>query len=268
MEKITPNIYVENKKSLCNASCVVTKEGCVIIDTPMLPAGAKEMAAEVAKLGEVRYVINTEPHGDHISGDCYFGGKLITHAGTRDAILASKVDAFQEMLKMRWPGTTLGADFRYRTPDITLTEKLTFYLGNHTFHLIHLPGHTPYQLAVYVPEERAIFTSDNVTRVIPFFHQAVPDAWLETLKELEKFDVDYVIPGHGDVGDKSCIKEMYNTVNTWLNTIKSAIAKGMSLEAAQKTLTMEKEFPNLQRDERTGDIIKMNVTRLYEILKG
>lgn len=266
MQKITPNIYVENKNSVCNASCVVTKDGCVVIDTPMFPADAKAMAAAVVKLGEVRYVINTEPHGDHISGDCYFGGRLITHEGTRDAILASKVSDFKEMLKMRWPGATLDEDFKFRAPDITLSDKLTFYLGDHTFQLVHLPGHTPYQVAVYVPEERAIFTSDNISRAIPFFHQAVPDEWLKTLKAMEKFDVDYVIPGHGDVGDKSCIKEMYDTVTVWLDTIKKAIAKGMTLKEVQNQVTMEKEFPNLPRDERTPGIIQMNVTRLYEIL--
>ncbi|MDD5339507.1 MAG: MBL fold metallo-hydrolase [Dehalococcoidales bacterium] len=266
MEKITANVYVENKISWCNSSCVVTKEGVVIIDTPMVPAYAKQHAAEVGKFGEVRYVINTEPHGDHISGDCYFGGALVTHEGTRDAILASKVEDFKVMLQRTTPDIEVDKDFKYRPPDITLNDRMTLYLGDHTFHLMHMPGHTPFQVVVYVPEERTIFTSDNVTRVIPFFHQCVPDAWLKTLKQLEKLDVDYVVPGHGDVGDKNCIKEMQNTVNTWLNTIKDAIAKGMTKEEAQNTITMEKEFPNLPRDERNIGVIKMNVTRLYEIL--
>ncbi len=267
MEKITQNVYVENKISWCNSSLVVTKEGVVVIDTPMVPALAKQHAAEISKFGEVRYVINTEPHGDHISGDCYFGGTLITHEGTRKAILDSKVEDFKAMLQRNAPGTELDKDFKYRPSDITFTDRLTFYLGDHTFHLMHMPGHTPYQVVVYVPEERTMFTSDNVVRVIPFFHQCVPDAWLKTLKELEKYDVDYVVPGHGDVGGKACIKEMYDTVTIWLNTIKDAIKKGMTLQEVQSKVTMAKEFPSLPRDERTKGIIQMNVTRLYEILK-
>ncbi|MHB8105332.1 MAG: MBL fold metallo-hydrolase [Dehalococcoidales bacterium] len=267
MIKITPNIYVENQSSVCNSSCVITKGGVVAIDTPMLPADAKKHVAAISKFGKIRYVINTEPHGDHISGDCYFGGTLITQEGIRDAILASKVAEFKDMLKMRWPDATLDDDFKFRPSDITFSEKLTFYLGDHTFHLIHMPGHTPYQTVVHVPEERAIFTSDNISRAIPFFHQAVPDAWLKTLKALEKYDVDYVIPGHGDVGNKSCISEMYDTVSIWLNTVKETIAKGMTLKEVQSKVTMAKQFPNLPRDERTNGIIQMNVTRLYEILK-
>ncbi len=268
MQKITENVYVESKISLCNSSCVVTKEGIVVIDTPMIPANAKKHAGEISKFGQIRYVINTEPHGDHISGDCYFGGTLITHEGTRDAILASNVEDFKGMLQMMAPDNLpLDKDFRYRPPDITLKEKLTIYLGDHTFHLINMPGHTPYQVVVYVPEERTIFTSDNISRTIPFFHQALFDEWLKTLKALEKFDVDYVVPGHGDVGDKACIKEMYDNVNIWINTVKDAIAKGMTLEEAKKKITMIEQLPNLPHDERTAGIIQMNVTRLYEVLK-
>ncbi|OGO20643.1 MAG: hypothetical protein A2Z15_01070 [Chloroflexi bacterium RBG_16_50_11] len=267
MQKITKNVYVESKISVCNSSCVVTKEGVVVIDTPMVPANAKKLAAEISKFGKIRYVINTEPHGDHISGNCYFGGTLITHDGTRDAILAAKVDDIKGMLQMMAPGVSLDKDFRYRPPDITLSQRLTFYLGDHSFHLINMPGHSPYQVAVYVPEERTIFTSDNISRGIPFFRQALPSEWLKTLKKLQKFDVDYVVPGHGDVGDKSCITEMYETVTIWIDTIKAAISKGMTLEEVQKKVNMVKQFPNLPRDERTSGIVSMNVTRLYEVLK-
>ena len=41
----------------------------------------------------------------------------------------------------------------------------------------------------------------------------------------------------------------------------------MTLQEAQKKVTMAKQFPNLPRDERTAGIVQMNVTRLYEVLK-
>lgn len=267
MKKITDNVYVESEISVCNSSFVVTKDGVVVIDTPMVPANAKIWAKEAAKYGPIRYVINTEPHGDHISGNCYFGGTLIGHEGTREAILASKVEDMKGMMQMWSPGTPLDKDFRYRPSDITLSERLTFYLGDHSFHLTAMPGHSPYQVAVHVPEERIVFTSDNISRGMPFFRQALPDKWLKTLKNLEKLDVDHVVPGHGEVGDKSCFKEMYLNVTIWIDTVKEAIARGMTLEEAQQKVTMAIQFPNLPRDERTAGIIRMNVTRLYEVYK-
>jgi glyoxylase-like metal-dependent hydrolase (beta-lactamase superfamily II) len=264
MKKIKDNVYVESEISVCNSSIVVTKEGVVVIDTPMVPESAKKWAKQAESFGPVRYVINTEPHGDHISGNCYFGGTLIAHDGTRDAILASKVEDIKGMLQMWSPGVPLDKDFRYRPPDITLSQHLTFYLGGLTFNLINMPGHSPYQVAVYIPEERIVFTSDNISRAMPFFRQALPDIWLKTLKELEKLDVDYVVPGHGEVGDKSVLKEMYKTVTIWINTVKEAIKDGMTLEEAQKNITMAKQFPDIPRDERTAGIITMNVGAIYQ----
>jgi cyclase len=266
MKQITKNIYVESETSVCNSSFVVTKDGVVVIDTPMVPQHAKTWAKKAAEFGPIRYVINTEPHGDHVSGNCYFGGMLVAHEGTRQVILDSNVEEFRKtMREMR--GVAVDEDFRFRPPDITFKDRLTFYLGGVTFNLVNLPGHTPYQVVVHVPEERALFTSDNISLHIPFFHQSLPDVWPGTLKKMMEFDVDYVIPGHGDVGGKDNIELMRKNVITWVETVKKAIAAGMTLEEAQKKLDMHKEFPHFPHDERTAGIVKMNVTRLYELYK-
>jgi len=269
MRKITGNVYVESKISRCNTSLVVTKEGVVVIDTPMVPANAKKWAKEAVKFGPIRYVINTEPHGDHVSGNCYMGGTLVAHEGTRDAILASKVDDFKGMLKMMEPDSLpLDWDFRFRPPDITLSQRLTLYLGDHSFHLINMPGHTPFQVAVHVPEERIIFTGDNVVvEDTPFFRQALPKEWLKSLKKLQKLDVDKVVPGHGNVCDKSYLQEMYKIVTIWIDAVSDAVARGMTLEEAQKKVKLAEKFPWLSGDERTAGVIRMNVARLYEVLK-
>jgi cyclase len=269
MQKISKNIYVESERSRCNTSVVVTKAGVVVIDTPMIPKDAKKVAADIEKLGPVRYVINTEPHGDHISGNCYFGGKVVTHEGTRDAILKSKVEDFKNMLKMMSPDDpTIPEDFRFRPPDITFTESLTLYLGDHTFKLKNMPGHTPYQLMVYVPEERIVFTGDNtVVAGTPFFHQAVPNQWLKSLKAYEELDVDIVVPGHGPVTDKSYFKKMYKIVKGCMDAVRAAIDKGMTLQEAQEWVTFDGILPDMPRDESMAEVRRMNVTRLYEILK-
>ena len=267
MKKIVTGIYVESETSVCNSSIVVTPEGTVVIDTPMFPDNAKQWAKQAENFGPVKYLINTEPHGDHTTGNCYFGGTLISHEGVRDTILANKISDVKGMLQMRWPNAEIPKDFRFRAPDITYTGKLTFYFGGFTFNLIHMPGHTPFQTVVYIPEKRIVFTSDNISRAVPFFHQAVPDVWLKTLKEMKKLDVDYVVPGHGEVGDKSVFKEMYDNVVIWTKTVKEAIVAGKTVEEIQKTTDMYKKLPNLPRDERTPGIIAMNLAAIYNYYK-
>ena len=89
MQKITNNVYVENDYRGCNTSFVVTKHGVVVIDTPMVPSEAKKFRDEASKHGPIRYVINTEPHLDHVSGNCYFNGLVVSQEGTRRAILSA-----------------------------------------------------------------------------------------------------------------------------------------------------------------------------------
>ena len=267
MKEIIDGVYVESENSVCNSSIVDTGEGVVVIDTPMFPDYAKQWAGTAAEFGPVRYVINTEPHGDHTSGNCYFGGTLISHEGVREAILANKLSDVKGMLQMRWPDADVPKDFRFRPPDITYTDKIKFYLGALTFNLTNMPGHTPFQTVVLVPEKRIVFTSDNISRAVPFFHQAIPDVWLKTLKEMEKLDVDYVVPGHGEVGGKEVFKEMYDNVVIWTESVKEAIKKGWAVEEAQQKLDMVKKLPNLPREPRTDGIVKMNISAIYNFYK-
>jgi len=100
-------------------------------------------------------------------------------------------------------------DFYYRLPTITLTGDMTVYLGDHTFTIMHLPGHTPYQLAVYVPEEKVIFTADNITYKFPvYLQQSEPFEWIESLKKLAKLDAEVIVPGHGEICTPAYIPEM------------------------------------------------------------
>src|SRR5262249_61021687 len=51
--------------------------------------------------------------------------------------------------------------YRPNAPTITFQKEMTLHVGNHTFRMVHMPGHTPYQAAVVVEEEGVAFTSGN-----------------------------------------------------------------------------------------------------------
>jgi cyclase len=268
MKKITDSVFVETGNRGCNTGFVVTSDGVVAVDTPMVPDAAKKWAAEIAKHGTLRYVINGEAHGDHISGNCYLGGILIAHEGAREEILKSDIDSYLQMMRRLALDFTPGKDFRYRAPDITLSDRLTIYLGKHTFKLMALPGHSPYQVCVYVPEERVLFTSDNVVSAMPFFRQALPDEWIKSLQYLQTLDFAKIVCGHGEVQDKSYLPQMIKNIRTWVGAVSDAIKKGMTLEEAQKNVTMVKEFPDLVKNLAMPGVVPMNVAGIYNYLKN
>ena len=90
MQKITPNVYLGTKFSTppisrgCNPSFVVTSEGIVMVDSPMYPTYAVKWRDEIARIGEVRYIINTGYHPDHISGNYFYSGVVVSHQGARE----------------------------------------------------------------------------------------------------------------------------------------------------------------------------------------
>ena len=103
---------------------------------------------------------------------------------------------------------------------------------------------------------------------MPFFHQALPLEWLESLKVLDGLDIDVVVPGHGEVGDASCIREMKSTVQTWIDAVREAIKKGMSREEAMDRVSLLHLYPDRNADpERWAPIQRMGIGRLYQMLK-
>jgi cyclase len=129
MQKITDKVYVGTKFRGCNSSFVVTSEGVVVIDTPMVPSEAREWREETRRYGEIIYVINNEPHNDHVAGDCWFtGSKLVAHEGSRRVMEKMGLSDMEEQMGMIAPDALpLDEGFHYRLPDITFSEQLTVY---------------------------------------------------------------------------------------------------------------------------------------------
>lgn len=270
MQKITDNVYAETGFRGCNSSFVVTKEGVVMIDTPEIPMDALKWRDEISKHGEVRYLINTESHDDHFTGNYFFNGTVVAHEGTREAILAASVEQFKEHLEQISPESlSVMGGFNYRPPTITLSQRMTLYLGDHTFRLIHLPGHASFQVVVYIPEERVVFTGDNVIcGVQPWLHECLPYDWLNSLKRIQELEADVIVPGHGAICDMSYIPEMSAFIQDWIDAVTSAIDQGMSLEEAQDTVSMLERYPMEAGIEHLGpQVQRMNVARLYEVLR-
>ena len=85
MRKIAGSVYVEDKLSVppydrgCNPGFVSTSEGVVMIDCPMMPTDCVKWRQEIEKHGQVRYIINTHHHPDHMAGNYFFPGTVISH---------------------------------------------------------------------------------------------------------------------------------------------------------------------------------------------
>jgi cyclase len=268
MQKISNNVYVQIGVRGCNVTVAKTAEGLVMIDTPMVAEDAAKLKEEMAKIGQLRFIINTEPHMDHFAGNSFFDVPVIAHEGTRETVLSASLAQYQEMLS-RGSNTPpdLGS-YSFRAPSITLSQRLTLHLGGLTFKLAHMPGHSPFQVPVYIPEEKVLCTSDNVVHgSLAFLHQALPEAWLETLKLYGNMDAKVLVPGHGSICDKSYLPEMQAMIKTMVGAVQDAVKNGQGLEEVQNNLTLPVLFPGLAANPFMAQVLRMNLGRLYELYR-
>src|SRR5687768_1615862 len=186
MQQRTTNVYAETALRGCNHGFVTTSDGIVMIDSPHKPSDALKLKADIERRGLLRYIINTEPHGDHWTGNAYFDVPVIAHEGVRTRIL--NTDMSQHLARVAAFGPDeprLLEGYTPNLPILTFQEGLTLHVGDHTFQMIHMPGHTLYQAAILIKEEGVVFTSDNIFyKVQTFIQEANPDQWLAALESL------------------------------------------------------------------------------------
>src|SRR5258708_36205607 len=89
MEQLTANVFIETGLKGANHGVVTTSDGVVLIDTPHKPSDAVRWKGESERLGRLRYINNTEAHGDHWTGDACFDVPVAAHEGVRSRVLST-----------------------------------------------------------------------------------------------------------------------------------------------------------------------------------
>ena len=239
-----------------------------MIDSPQKPSDALKLKAEIARHGELRYIINTEPHGDHWTGNAYFDVPVIAHEGVRQRILDTNLEEHVARVAGMGPEEpALLENYIPNAPVVTFRNRMTLHLGDHTFQMIHMPGHTPYQAAILIKEEGVVFTSDNIFhKVQTYIQEANPDQWLRALESLRRLDEEIFVPGHGRLCDKSYLDEQGEYILEWKEYARNAVERGMTRDEAVENLTdLTDRYPmDVGQDGTSPRVMKMNAANLWD----
>jgi len=292
MDRVTSNAFTTTKLRGCNPSFVTTSDGVVVIDTPQLPTRAVAMRREAESHGPIRYLINTEHHVDHIFGNYWFkgAGTVVNHRELyeRFMVVYPELDPFAYAYESVPGGNARGTDLDgvealalwpdrdeyYRDPNkgtIVFTGDLTLRVGDHTFHCLHTPGHTPGQLAVHVPEERVVFTGDTIfSGCQTWLMTSNVDQWLAALERIRALDVDWIVPGHGPVVTKAYLDVQRSHLLAWLSAVATAVGKGWSREETVARVRFDDAFGpvDVGQGYMLDYIQSRNAGSLYDKLTG
>jgi cyclase len=281
MERVTDNVCTDTTLRGCNPSYVTTNDGVVVIDTPQLPTRAVAMRQEAESHGPIRYLINTEHHVDHIFGNYFFkgAGTVVNHQGLYDNFMVPgrDLDPFEYAREAIPTDDPDGAaifperDVYYADPNkgtIIFTGDLTLRVGDHTFRLLHTPGHTPGQLAVHVPEERVVFTGDTVfNECQTWLMTSNVEQWLEALDLIKALDVDHLIPGHGPVTTTRYLDTQRAVLLEWKAAVAAAVARGWTRGETVAGVNFADRYPvDIGQGYMMEHIQTLNAGSLYDKL--
>ncbi len=163
-----------------------------------LPRLLKDMAEDGISRDDIRYVINTHSHPDHYEGSVLFNG-----SGAKIAIHAEEIKFLEA------GGSHLYDLFGLPFPKVDVELVLQdgeVTLGDETFQVVLIPGHSPGSLGLYWPSRKALFSGDvifdqNVGR--SDFPGGSGALLKKSILNLSKMDVDSLFPGHMGVVDGS-----------------------------------------------------------------
>jgi cyclase len=285
IREIAPNVFIETKLHGANVAFIITGEGVILIDTPMLPNDARFWLAEIKKRTDqkILYIINTDHHRAHVIGDQHFPtAKVIAHEHAWKE-MKSYGDSFRTRLINMYRDRIPEAVAEWKKsleiikPEITFTGRTALYKGDKELHIIPLGGHTPATSVVMLPNEGLLFTGDLViTDRPPFLSQGSTKEWLQALTYLRKLRYDVLIPGHGEPTSREATENMSNYLRLVRRQVRSAYRSGLAKADTARSLSHlirywpipPEEKPKADRRFKSGLGRVWNEVRAEEIAKS
>ncbi len=264
-ERIADDIYVFTSRRYAHVTCgaILTKEGVVLIDTLFYPDEARDVRDFIEnKLGQqVRYVINTHYHADHISGTwLYPHATVISHARCRELIDT----VGRKGLKLTKKQSKEFANASIVLPTLVVREgELDITVGKKTLRLLHLPGHSEDLIGIHLLEDNVLFASDTMMP-LPTFFDGDFDLLQASLRKVNEMMPDTVVQGHGEVILRGELNHAIGNHIDYMNKIKDEvellIEEGLPRDSLDQ---ISIESCGKSRIPLNGFVVDLHVANLY-----
>jgi len=198
--QLIDNIHGFMWKSMSANNC-----NTYLIDAPtriLIDPGHRNLFGHVQKglmklnltLEDIGLIICTHAHPDHIEAVQGFKNMPALTTLHHKEWHFLKTMAPHVRASMGFNADLLAPDFFLKEGDISINSV--------DLKVLHTPGHSPGSISLYLPAIKALFTGDLVFKGgigrtdLPGGNGSLLK---ESLKKLEDFEIEWLLPGHGDI---------------------------------------------------------------------
>jgi glyoxylase-like metal-dependent hydrolase (beta-lactamase superfamily II) len=189
---------------------VVGGHDSLVVDTRGSERQGRELMDEIRRITQTPLrVVNTHHHFDHSFGNHVFLPAEIWGHERCATRLREDGRTAQLALAAEMPETASEyLETRITPPDRTFRESVDLDLGDRPVRLTHFGrGHTDNDVVVVVPDVHVVFAGDLVEQGgPPSFEDSYPLDWPGTLGRLLDVAQGPVVPGHGEVVERSFVE--------------------------------------------------------------
>jgi cyclase len=269
--KIGEGLYVYARNANSNCGIIVSEQGLVLIDSGPNPPDSLIILKAVKQLTRlpVRFLINTETHNDHTTGNFVFSppATVIAASGATKAIKeyysATRNDKLMaESSEMR----EAFRGFRLVTPHVEFHDRLVLNMGDRVIELLQLRNiHSEADTAIWLPKERVLFSA--AVAAVNRFGFLRPFITIENIKAdirmLKALNPDVVVPAHGLPGTVALLDDTDRFYDVLLDRVGKMIGEGRSLQEIKKSLRL----PEYQHWSGGQERLDTNIEAAYRHLK-
>jgi alkyl sulfatase BDS1-like metallo-beta-lactamase superfamily hydrolase len=223
--KVADGVYVAVGYSASNVTLIQGEGGAIIVDTASDPVAAREVKAAFGDLlaAPVRAIVYTHGHPDHTGGATVFAGDAKPEIYSHQLLVDGPPDVTRGMrdggdqfgmalpdslyvnggVQMQFGRVTPPTREGYVAPTRTFSgDQLALTIAGIRLQLLHTPGETRENIAVWLPDKRVLMPGDDFYRAFPNLSPIrgtrlrAPDVWIASLQKMIDLGPESLVPGH------------------------------------------------------------------------
>jgi glyoxylase-like metal-dependent hydrolase (beta-lactamase superfamily II) len=225
------------------AGFITTSEGVVVVDTTNSPFHARELLYEIRHQSElaVKYVIDTNSNGEQMLGNEVFAeleATLISSAKTQAEILRYRKLLVARMADEDGKLQSRMRGFHVTPPTQTFESEMTLRLGGQEIKLrTLLKNGLGDDSVVYLPAAKVLFLGELFQNgYYPRIESRNLRDWIDALQQVEKWDADVYVPGHGGPGGKKELQQFRQFLEWFNKEVETRFQQGESLGEVKREL--------------------------------